>query len=114
MPKRSKPKNGTSRKNLLQTKQPWKCRHHKAYSEISTYAEANGNWEKVLTIHPSSAVSADTIAQFILGLLNNHQQNQNLLQAAMEALENVMKDGLNFTTEQSAEHVVTHIKKVMS
>jgi hypothetical protein len=33
---------------------------------------------------------------------------------AMEALEAVMNDGLNFTTEQTAEHVIISIKQVVS
>jgi hypothetical protein len=31
----------------------------------------------------------------------------------MEALEAVVNDGLNFTTEQAAEHVINDIKQVV-
>lgn len=40
-------------------------------------------------------------------------QNKDLLRNAMEALEAVMNDGLNFTTEQTAEHVISDIKQVV-
>ena len=58
-------------------------------------------------------MSAEEIATFITRLVNHYQQNKQLLRDAMEALEAVMKDGLNFTTEQTAEHAVLNIKQVV-
>ena len=108
------PKNRSKRANKLQSlfsAQPWKCVHHRDHSDITAYVEASGQWEIVATIPTTAGASSETIANFICALVQNHQQNQNLLQAAKEALEAVMKDGLNFSTEQAADAVVVRIGK---
>ena len=93
---------------------PWRCTHHSNHSEIVAYVEASGQWETVLTVNPTSETSAKTMANFIMHLVNSYRQNDALLRDAMAALEAVVNDGLNFTTEQTAEHVITHIKNVVA
>jgi len=94
--------------------QPWKAQHYPDRSEITAYVEMSGQWETVLVlVRPTSGFGAEEMASHITAVMNNHQKGQNLLHDAMQALEAVLKDGLTFSTEQTAEHVVTHIKKVM-
>ena len=93
---------------------PWRCTHHSNHSEIVAYVEASGQWEAVLTVSPTSETNAKTMANFIMHLVNSYRQNNDLLRDAMAALEAVVNDGLNFTTEQTAEHVITHIKNVVA
>jgi hypothetical protein len=93
---------------------PWRCDHHADRSEITAYVEASGHWETVAVVPPTSGASAEAVAAFIVRLINAAQQNRDILRDAMEALEAVMNDGLNFTTEQTAEHVIISIKQVVS
>jgi hypothetical protein len=92
---------------------PWRCDHHADRSEITAYVEASGQWETVAVVPPTSGASAEAVASFIARLVNAAQQNRDLLRDAMAALEAVINDGLNFTTEQTAEHVVNSIKQVV-
>jgi hypothetical protein len=93
---------------------PWRCDHHADRSEIMAYVEASGQWETVAVVPPTSGASAEAVASFIVRLVNAAQQNRDILRDAMAALEAVMNDGLNFTTEQAAEHVIISIKKVVT
>jgi len=92
---------------------PWKCRHHADRSEITAYVEASGKWETVAVIPQTSGTSPEALATFIIRVVNATQQNKDLLRDAMEALEAVMKEGLNYSTEQAAEHVISDIKQVI-
>jgi hypothetical protein len=91
---------------------PWQCRHNANNSEIMAYVEASGKWETVISIHPTSCASAETMATFIANLVNENQSNRDILIEAMNALESVLEDGgLNYTNEQDADAVVSRIKK---
>jgi hypothetical protein len=93
---------------------PWRCTHHSNHSEIVAYVEASGQWETVLTVNPTSETSAKAMANFIMHLVNSYRQNNDLLREAMKALEAVMKEGLNYSTEQEADSVVAGIKQAIS
>ena len=114
MSKPSKPKTITEKPRSYYAAHPWECHHSKDNSVIVAYVEASGNWENIATIHPTPGHSAETIATFICGLVNEHQKNRNLLHDAMEALEMVISDGLTFSSEQVADRVVTRIKAGIS
>jgi hypothetical protein len=90
----------------------WRCNHHADRSEIMAYVEASGTWETVAVIPPTSGASAEALAAFIARAVNTTQQNKDLLRDAMDALEAVVSDGLNFTTEQAAEHVIANFKRL--
>jgi predicted membrane chloride channel (bestrophin family) len=113
MPKVPKPKKQATKSREFYGLHPWQCRHHKDCSEITAYVEASG-WEKVLTVHPTSGASAEAVAQFLCDLVNDNRKNKSLLHDAMAALEQVLNDGLNFSTEQAADRVVTRIKARVS
>jgi hypothetical protein len=66
----------------------------------------------VAVVSPTSGASAEALAAFIASIVNAAQQNEDLLRDAMEALEAVVNDGLNFTTEQAAEHVIANIRRL--
>jgi hypothetical protein len=94
----------------LYTVHPWQCIHRKECSEITAYVEASGDWETVLVVKPTSGASAEHIAIFVCAVINDHIKSKNLLHDAMHALELVMSDGLNFTSEQAIEKVAHRIK----
>jgi len=102
------------RPRLFYSLQPWLCQHYPDRSDITAYVEASSHWEVVAVVQPTSGASAEALADFLVRLVNAHQKNQNLLRDAMEALEAVMQEGLNFATEQDAYSVVASIKQVIS
>jgi len=93
---------------------PWECEHRNGYSDIIVYIEASGNWERIATINTTAGVSAEAMAQFICGLVNDSQKNQNLLQDAMKTLESVLEEGLDYSAAEDVDKVVADIKKVVS
>ncbi len=111
MPKTSKSKTRKNKIKQFYSTQPWECRHHKSHSEIVAYVEASGTWEIIATINTTAGVSAEAMAQFICGLINDSQNDQDLLREAMKALESVVEEGLNYSTEQNVDEVIASIKK---
>ncbi len=93
---------------------PWEYRNRGDETEITAYVEASGAWEVVAVVRPTSGASAEALAAYITAIINQQHRRQDLLQDAMHALELVMSDGLNFSSEQAAEHAVANIRKVIS
>jgi len=111
MAKKAKAQNPAQEPNRFYSAQPWQCRNHKDRSEIVAYVEASGTWEVVATINTTSAISAEVMAQFICGLVNDNHKKKDLLKEALRALESVLEEGLNYSTEQELDEVVAHIKE---
>jgi hypothetical protein len=93
---------------------PWKSRPQSDHSEILAYSEAGGAWETVLDVRQTSGACHERMAASILALIHEHQEKQNALHCAMEALELVMADGLTYSSEQLAERALSRIKNVIS
>lgn len=114
MPKPSKTKAATKPRSFYSL-HPWQCAHHPDCSEIAAYVEASGEWETILTVHPTSGASAETLATYVAVIINEHQGKADLLHEAMTALELCLEeDRLTFTSEQAADRVVTRIKARVS
>jgi hypothetical protein len=115
MPKSKKAKCPTTQQRRFYTAHPWQCLHHQDHSEITAYIEASGEWETILTVHPTSGASAEIVAVYVAAIMNEHQGKADLLQEAMTALELCLEeDRLTFTSEQAADRVVTRIKARVS
>jgi hypothetical protein len=115
MPKPKKPKGPTQQSRQFYALHPWQCRHHNDQSEITAYVEASGEWEAVLTVHPTSGASAEALATYVAAIMNEHQGKADLLHEAMTALELCLEeDHLTFTSEQAADRVITRIKARVS
>ncbi len=111
MPKAKQPKEAKSR--VYYQIHEWQCEHHKDCSEIKAYVEASGEWETVLEARPTSGASAETLADFVCGLINSNQEKNRLMRIALEALQTCLDEGdLNFTSEQAADHAIAQLKKV--
>jgi len=113
MPKTVRPEKSAKKQRGLYSIHPWEAHHKEKHSEITAYVENSGKWETVLTVHNTSGAAPETLASFILALVHEHQNKQNTLHDAMNALELVLNDCLNFTSEQAIERVVRNIKKVI-
>ncbi|MFY9288427.1 MAG: hypothetical protein WAO98_07985 [Alphaproteobacteria bacterium] len=101
----------TTKKRCFYGIRPWSAAHYDGYSEISAYVEASGNIENIMTVRATSGASAEAIAEFALDLINDHQRNQHLLRDAIAALEAVMDDGLDFSSEQNLEKNIQKLKR---
>jgi hypothetical protein len=115
MPKTKRVKCPTNQSRQFYAAHPWECRHHEDRSEIVAYVEASGEWETILTVHPTSGASAEVVAAYVAVIINEHQAKADLLQEAMTALELCLEeDHLTFTSEQAANHVIMRIKARVS
>lgn len=115
MPKAKKAKCPTTQLRQFYAAHPWQCRHHEDRSEITAYVEASGEWETILTVHPTSGASAESVAAYIAAIINEHQSKADLLQEAMTALLLCLEeDRLTFASEQAADRVVTRIRARVS
>ena len=95
------------------TSEAWRCVHHKDRSEILVFLKSRLEWEVIATIWPTHEISAETAANFITYVINSKQATAELLQEARIALQAVIDEGLNFTTEQDVEIVVGEIKRAV-
>ena len=111
MPRTSKQSRPATQLRQFYAAHPWQCSHHEDRSDITAYVEASGEWETILTVHPTSGASAEALAVYVAAIMNEHQSKADLLQEAMAALELCLEeDHLTFTSEQAADRVVTRIK----
>lgn len=115
MPKSKKAKSHAKQIRLFYAARPWECCHHQDSSEITAYIEASGEWETIITVHPTSGASAEALANYVAAIVNDHQGKADLLQEARAALEQCLEgDRLTFTSEQAADRVVTRIRARIS
>ena len=115
MTKASKPLGLISSSRQFYAAHPWQLRHQKTRSDIVAYVEASGEWEIILTVHPTSGTSAEALANFVAAIMNEHQSKSDLLQEAMMALEFCLEDDhLTFSSEQVADRAITRIKARLS
>jgi hypothetical protein len=108
MPKTSKP---APHQRCFYALHPWRIEGKGESCDLIAYVEASGDWETVATIPATSGASADDIASFIAGLVNDNRENAEVLDEAFAALGAVLQEGLTFTTEQEAEHVLKRLKR---
>jgi hypothetical protein len=89
--------------------EPWSCRPCKNDRwEICAYVEASGRLEVVAEVLPTSGYTAETLAGFIVGLVND---SQNIMVDALTALEVFLQEGLTFASEQAGDVVASRIRK---
>jgi hypothetical protein len=112
MPK--KPKTHTPRPALKKyyAIHPWRCEHKPEHSDIMAYAESSGTWEIIARVRVTSGHSAETLATFITNLVNDYQENESLLGGAVKALESILNEGWNFSTETETDDLLKRIKKI--
>jgi len=113
MSKTSKAESPVKKPIHFYTIHPWAVQHQPKHSEIEAYVEASGEWEIVLNVRSTSGATHETMAEYILSIIHEHQKKQSALQDAMHALELVLNEGITFSSEQAIGQAVTRIKKVL-
>jgi hypothetical protein len=96
------------------TVQRWKCIHQKDISMITAYVEGS-DWETIAEVKTTSGASAEMMAEYICSVINENQAQRMLLLHAQTALQTCLEeDELSFASEQSAERVMSLIKKMVT
>jgi hypothetical protein len=96
---------------MIYATQPWKVEVKTKDAVVEAYVEVNGAWETVAIVLPSSGASAETMARFIVGLVNDEQKQAPLLEDALAVLESVNRETLTLTTGQAVKHVIDELRK---
>ena len=91
--------------------QPWRCQVTKDGCELVAYVGTSGQWETVAFIQSTSEAEAKALGDYIVRLVNERQRDGDVLRAAFEALDGVLEQGMNFSTEQDADRVVETLKR---
>jgi len=91
--------------------QPWRCQVTKDGCELVAYVGTSGQWETVAFIEGRSDAGARALGDDIVRLVNERQRDGDVLRAAFEALDGVLEQGMNFSTEQDADRVVETLKR---
>jgi hypothetical protein len=78
----------------------------------AAFVETSGQWETVAVVRPTSSADAKSLANFILRVVNDWNEHDDLFEAASEALEAVLQEGLTFSTEQEVESMVERLKRL--
>ena len=112
MPKSTTPKKHAAKHRQFYTLHPWRYRVANDRAEILAYVEGH-DWETVLIVNPTSGNSAEVLAAYVTDIINLHNASHGLLHDAMSALELCLQeDRMTYTSEQTAERVVTRIKSL--
>src|SRR5580658_3503421 len=96
---------------MIYATQPWRVEVEQEGAVIEACVEGTDKWESVAIVLPTSGASAGKMARFIVGLVNDNQKQESLLENALAALESVSEEGLTFASEQAVEHAVTELRK---
>jgi hypothetical protein len=99
------------RRHACYGSQPWRYEVCADGCEIVAFVDSSARWETIAIVRSTSDVKARALGEFIVGLVNERHQGGDILQAAFNALDGVLRDGLTFSTEQDAEHVVDVLKR---
>jgi hypothetical protein len=87
MAKARKPRAGSAKPRSFYLLHPWRCELRGDDCDIMAYVEASGRWQAVATIPATPGASADELAGFIVTLVNDNQKRDDVMQAALSALE---------------------------
>jgi hypothetical protein len=88
----------------------WRCEPRDSDCALLAFAEARGKWEAVALVKKTSGASAKALADYIVGVLNGLHSDGMLLKVAQGALEALLEEGLNYSTEQDADIVIRRLK----
>jgi hypothetical protein len=88
----------------------WRCEPRGSDCVLLAFAEARGKWETVALVKKTSGASAKALADYIAGVLNGLHSDRQLLKVAQDALEAILEEGLNYSTEQDADIVIRRLK----
>jgi hypothetical protein len=96
----------------LYTLLPWACQHYDDRSELKAYVPASGVWECVAEVRRTAGASAETMADYLMRIVNDHEKMSDLLRDAAEALDLCLQsDGLAWDAEREAEITARRIRE---
>lgn len=82
----------------------WEAQHHPDHSEIEAYSELEGEHVIIADIKTANHVA---LADFIVAVVNQHNQSGDLFESAIATLESLLERRVvDFTIEHDAEVIV--------
>jgi hypothetical protein len=104
-------RNGIELQGYYRSK-PWRCAQSGDKCTLEAFVETSGQWEAVAIVQPTSGAKSTSLASFILGLVNEWNEHDDLIQAAADTLEAVLQEGLTYSTEQEVEFMVERLQRL--
>ena len=78
--------------------------------EIDVFAEEQREWLPVAMIKDAVGIEAGALAEYVVSVLNEKQQEAVMLSTALHALKSVLEEGFTFSTEQEIDHAISEVK----
>lgn len=92
---------------------PWSCVHHPDHSEIQTYVEAAGDWQTIADVRHTGGFTAETMANFIIRVVNDYEATQHLIDDMIGALETCLEcKALDWAAEHDVEIVLRRARAI--
>jgi hypothetical protein len=112
MPKESKRRPPDTSTKRFHTSQPWVAQHHSDRSEIRAYSEASCEFETVLVVCGTSGCSAEAMAAFVLGIVNEIILSESIMLRAMTTMQDfLIENDFNPKVEKPVVDLVERIKR---
>jgi hypothetical protein len=93
---------------------PWACQHYPDHSEVKAYVPASGIWETVADVRRTAGASAETMADYLMYVVNNHEKMREMMGDMIAALELCLQtEGLTWEAEREAEITVRRAKEII-
>ena len=87
------------------TVNPWRFRARGGRHELELFKKGQG-WVVVGAIAGAAGPQAAALAGFMVGVLNERQQENRVLDEAVRAIKTAMQEGVNYATEMELDHAV--------
>ncbi|MGB0083987.1 MAG: hypothetical protein WBP94_01240 [Rhodomicrobiaceae bacterium] len=84
----------------------WRLDNRGDKFEIDVFAEEQREWLPVAMIKGAVGIEAGALAEYVVSVLNEKQQEAVMLSTALRALKNVLEEGFIFSTEQEIDHAI--------
>jgi predicted amino acid dehydrogenase len=87
--------------------------HHADRVGVELNQPPSNEWVTIAAVHGAAGFPASDLAARIARLLNQDVAKDEVLQRAAVALDEILRDGLTFSTEQAIEHTANNIRRIL-
>lgn len=95
----------------LQVVNRWRFEKRDGRYEIDVFSESGGKWTPAAVMMGTSGVSGEALAAYVVGVLNEKQQQSVVLDEAVHALQTILQEGVTWATEVEADHAIRRLKE---
>lgn len=87
----------------------WTVKHYDGRSEILHRETAEAGWKLKVAVYSHPGSPAQPLGDFFVACLNAAAQSDDLVEETRMLLDTILSDGLDFSTEQSAERLLARL-----